>query len=69
MSCKVETRDGMERVTFLYRLADGPCPKSYGVNVARIAGILVGFTVHFHIKCRSEMLLLILFFLELCRNA
>lgn len=29
----------MEEVTFLYRLTRGACPKSYGVNVARLAGI------------------------------
>lgn len=28
----------MEEVTFLYRLRPGACPKSYGVNVARLAG-------------------------------
>ena len=30
---------GAERVTFLYRLQPGACPKSYGVNVARLAGL------------------------------
>ena len=29
----------MWQVTFLYKLAPGPCPKSYGTNVARLAGI------------------------------
>lgn len=41
MACKV-TEDGddtLEEVTFLYKLTDGPCPKSYGVNVARLAGL------------------------------
>ena len=28
-----------ERVTFLYTLEKGSCPKSYGVNVARLAGL------------------------------
>ena len=41
MGCKVEAKDGVEKVTFLYRLADGSCPKSYGVNVARIAGMRI----------------------------
>lgn len=27
------------QVTFLYRLSDGACPKSYGTNVARLAGL------------------------------
>ncbi|KAL2641782.1 hypothetical protein R1flu_009369 [Riccia fluitans] len=40
MSCTVGTEPGgLEEVTFLYKLAPGPCPKSYGVNVARLAGI------------------------------
>ena len=26
-------------MTFLYKLAAGACPKSYGTNVARLAGI------------------------------
>lgn len=29
---------GTEEVVFLYQLAEGACPKSYGVNVARLAG-------------------------------
>ena len=29
----------MEQVTFLYTLERGSCPKSYGVNVARLAGL------------------------------
>eukprot|EP00753_Platysulcus_tardus_P010352 PLAT2594.1.p2 GENE.PLAT2594.1~~PLAT2594.1.p2 ORF type:complete len:329 (+),score=153.06 PLAT2594.1:43-987(+) len=28
-----------DAVTFLYRLTDGACPKSHGVNVARLAGL------------------------------
>ena len=31
--------DGVDEVTFLYRLTEGACPKSYGVNVARLAGL------------------------------
>ena len=27
------------QVTFLYNLSKGACPKSYGVNVARLAGL------------------------------
>jgi DNA mismatch repair protein MSH6 len=30
---------GREEVTFLYKLRPGACPKSYGVNVARLAGL------------------------------
>lgn len=29
----------MLQVTFLYKLTNGACPKSYGVNVARLAGL------------------------------
>ncbi|CAM6117172.1 unnamed protein product [Calypogeia fissa] len=40
MSCKVGIgEDGLEEVVFLYKLAAGACPKSYGVNVARLAGM------------------------------
>lgn len=30
---------GVEEVTFLYQLAEGACPKSYGTNVAKLAGM------------------------------
>ncbi|KAB2074227.1 hypothetical protein ES319_A07G139500v1 [Gossypium barbadense] len=40
MACQVGNGvEGAEEVTFLYRLTPGACPKSYGVNVARIAGL------------------------------
>lgn len=40
MACEVGMGEGgLEEVTFLYRLTAGSCPKSYGVNVARLAGI------------------------------
>ncbi|KAL1061026.1 hypothetical protein V6Z11_1Z050200 [Gossypium hirsutum] len=40
MACQVgKGVAGAEEVTFLYRLTPGACPKSYGVNVARIAGL------------------------------
>lgn len=40
MGCKVaSTKGGLEEVTFLYKLCPGACPKSYGVNVARLAGM------------------------------
>lgn len=28
-----------ETVTFLYKYADGACPKSYGFNAAKLAGM------------------------------
>ncbi|KAL3517379.1 hypothetical protein ACH5RR_019968 [Cinchona calisaya] len=40
MACQVgKGIGGLEDVTFLYRLTPGACPKSYGVNVARLAGL------------------------------
>ncbi|KAK6937293.1 DNA mismatch repair protein MutS, connector domain [Dillenia turbinata] len=40
MACQVgEGNEGAEEVTFLYKLTRGACPKSYGVNVARLAGL------------------------------
>ena len=30
---------GQDKVTFLYKLADGVCPDSFGINVARLANI------------------------------
>lgn len=34
-----EVGSGMEKITFLYRLAPSTCPKSYGFNVAHLAQI------------------------------
>lgn len=48
MECMVENgvvgaereRDGTsQRITFLYTLGEGVCPKSFGINVARLAGL------------------------------
>ncbi|KAL7151089.1 hypothetical protein ABFS83_04G007600 [Erythranthe nasuta] len=40
MACQVEKGvDGVDEVIFLYKLTPGACPKSYGVNVARLAGL------------------------------
>jgi DNA mismatch repair ATPase MutS len=36
MDCMVNPEDDKE-VTFLYKLVPGPCSKSYGLNVARLA--------------------------------
>lgn len=44
MACQVGDGDGgVDEVTFLYRLTPGACPKSYGVNVARLAGMVLFF--------------------------
>ena len=40
MACSVEKDgEGNEKVTFLYKLTAGSCPRSYGLNVARLAGL------------------------------
>ncbi len=40
MDCMVhEVAPSEEEVTFLYKLCDGSSPKSYGINVARLAGM------------------------------
>ena len=44
MECIVEddTDEGpvsKSNITFSYTLGDGPCPKSFGVDVARLAGL------------------------------
>jgi len=30
---------GEETITFLYKLVEGACPKSYGFNAAKLAGL------------------------------
>lgn len=37
-----------ETVTFLYKLSDGACPKSYGFNAARLAGVSSTITNRAH---------------------
>lgn len=45
MACMVENEDvsvddpSQESLTFLYKLSDGPCPKSYGFHAARLADL------------------------------
>ena len=53
-ACMVETEDesgdpSKETITFLYKFVKGACPKSYGFNAARLAGIPdeVKFLVYF----------------------
>lgn len=31
--------DGDDNITFLYKFVDGACPKSYGFNAAKLAGV------------------------------
>lgn len=37
-----------ETITFLYKLSPGACPKSYGFNAARLAGIPKEITLKAH---------------------
>jgi DNA mismatch repair protein MSH6 len=42
MACAVRESDdssGVDDVVFLYQLSNGACPKSYGANVAKLAGL------------------------------
>ena len=34
-----EENEGEESITFLYKFIDGACPKSYGFNAAKLAGV------------------------------
>jgi DNA mismatch repair protein MSH6 len=51
MSCVVE--DNKRDVTFLYKLATGVCPKSYGMNVAALAGVPVAVVERADEKARE----------------
>lgn len=48
---KEDDNIGEETITFLYKLIEGACPKSYGFNAARLAGlpteVLRGNLIHF----------------------
>ncbi|CAB3233361.1 unnamed protein product [Arctia plantaginis] len=57
MACMVETDESTpdnedhipeETITFLYKLSPGACPKSYGFNAARLAGIPKEITLKAH---------------------
>lgn len=40
-----------ETVTFLYKYSDGPCPKSYGFNAAKLAGMPISVIKRAHQVC------------------
>mmetsp|Transcript_20117 Transcript_20117/g.43814 ORF Transcript_20117/g.43814 Transcript_20117/m.43814 type:complete len:279 (+) Transcript_20117:142-978(+) len=47
--------DDVQEVTFLYRLTQGACPKSYGTNVARLAGLPASVVQRAaHMSCVNE---------------
>ncbi|KAL0818931.1 hypothetical protein ABMA28_008234 [Loxostege sticticalis] len=61
MACKVETDESTadsedhipeETITFLYKLSPGACPKSYGFNAARLAGVPRDITACAHTVSR-----------------
>ncbi|BBH10460.1 MUTS homolog 6 [Prunus dulcis] len=57
MACQVGNGDGgVEEVTFLYRLTPGACPKSYGVNIARLAGLPISVLQKAAAKSRNSRL-------------
>jgi len=39
MSCFVDDSEGSQKIAFLYQLANGACPRSFGINVARLANL------------------------------
>ncbi|XP_039760055.1 probable DNA mismatch repair protein Msh6 isoform X3 [Pararge aegeria] len=62
MACMVETDETTpdndetipeETITFLYKLSPGACPKSYGFNAARLAGIPREITARAHQVSRN----------------
>ena len=42
-----------ECITFLYQLCPGPCPKSYGFNAAKLAGIALEIIRKAHEKAKE----------------
>jgi DNA mismatch repair protein MSH6 len=36
---ELDTEQTQETITFLYKFVNGACPKSYGFNAARLAGM------------------------------
>lgn len=52
MACMVENEEqdkvSQETVTFLYKLSEGACPKSYGFNAARLGGVPAVITSRAH---------------------
>ena len=47
-----------ETITFLYKLASGPCPKSYGFNAARLAGLPIEVGLTDLVKICIELLII-----------
>ena len=51
---------GEETITFLYKLIEGACPKSYGFNAARLAGLPTEVLLHGNLMHLWSLSLLIL---------
>lgn len=58
MACQVGGIQGLEEVTFLYKLTLGACPKSYGVNVARLAGKSSSFSFYSYMMLYCQLIIL-----------
>lgn len=39
MACRVEDSKDEEDITFMYKMREGACPRSYGYNAAKLAGL------------------------------
>ena len=55
-----------ENITFLYKLTGGACPKSYGFNAAKLAGLPLNVSEKCSDTC-YHLLCLILGFLGPCQ--
>lgn len=73
MACMVENEEedevSQETVTFLYKLGEGACPKSYGFNAARLAGVplLITNRAHEISKRLEQETIQKHFFVSLCK--
>ena len=58
-----DTDPSKETITFLYKFVKGACPKSYGFNAARLAGIpdeVHTIFIGIHLFCRTKWLKLLI---------
>lgn len=64
-----EDEVSQETVTFLYKLGEGACPKSYGFNAARLAGVplLITNRAHEISKRLEQETIQKHFFISLCK--
>lgn len=48
-----ESEGAQDNVTFLYKFTAGACPKSYGFNAARLAGVPTHITKLGHLRAKA----------------